>query len=541
MMSLTVRCLFVAGVYAAFVAGSVWFVAGLSEAHMSEAFVSESDLDAFEDDIFEGDYTELAKSRYDEMEVLVLDEEGEALYASSSSFARAISRDDLAFINEDGWEMRYSVLEEEHDGETMYRVMWIGMDGASGFEHLAGYALLDRNLAIVEGTLFPGRTALTPRQFGLLNGVVEIPGVKVDAIEGEDGYPFNLILRDGQYVISRREGQNSAGEARTVVYAIPVINADDYNRVAAEANNIMLLLIPVVGVATIVLFLVEMRLIRASTQPLSRAIAGYGSTRQVDIDPDHVVSELRPVYDGFMDMMRRLEHAQADRQRMIADISHDIKTPLTVIRGYAQAFRDGMVPPERTAAYAQALCSKAEVATEMVAALSEYAMAEHPEFHCDRVERDLAQVMEGVGGDLAAVADQHGCTFELVVDDAPLDVLVDAGLLRRALTNLVANACVHNDPGTRVGVLVCRSTSSRGTAIARIQVVDDGRGIAPEMVDTLFEPFVTSNTARSLGKGTGLGLAISRRFVELNGGTLRLVKTASAPWTTCFEIELPCR
>lgn len=541
--SLTARCLVVAGIYAAFVAAAVVIAAAASDAHMSDSFVSEADFDAIEGAVMNDDYSELAESRFDDMEVLVLDETGDALYASSTRFAQAISKDDISFINEVEWDARFVVFEEDVAGETMYRVLWLGgHNDAASFETIMGHALIDRDFNIVEGTIFGDRASITPQQFGLLNGVIELPDAAADAPNEPygDGYPLGSILQDGQYVISRTQGENGAGETRIVIKAIPAVNGEDYNRAFAESQGIMLLLVPVIAVATIALFVVEARLIRSTTRPLVCAISDYGETHRVDIDPGRISSELVPIYDGFVRLTRRLEHAQADKQRMIADISHDIKTPLTVIRGYAQAFRDGMVPPESVEACARALCVKAEIATSMVEALSEYAAAEHPEYRCERVPADLTEVLRTICSGLEPMVEQHGDVFEVELGDGPIEVEVDADLIRRALTNLVSNACTHNPAGTRVGVTCVKSHNASGAAVARVLVTDTGSGVPAELAATLFDPFVTSNAARSMGGGAGLGLSIARRFVELNGGVLRFVDPAPAFWTTCFEIILPC-
>lgn len=543
MSSLTVRCLVVAGLYAAFVALAVIVTAGASDAHISNSFVSDAEFDEIEDAVLNGDYSALVESRFDDMEVLVLDETGDVLYASSTRFSQAINKDDISFINEEEWDARFVVFEEDIDGEVMYRVLWLGgRDDTGSFETVMGQALIDRDLNVVEGTIFGDRDSITPQQFGLLNGVIELPDTATGAADSSagDGYSFSTILQDGQYVISRTQGENDEGETRIIIKALPVISGDDYNRVFAESQGIMLLLVPVITVATVALFVAEVRLIRSATRPLVRAIAAYGEKRRVDIDPGRISSELVPIYDGFVELTRHLERAQADKQRMIADISHDIKTPLTVIRGYAQAFRDGMVPPDRVEAYANALCSKAEIATSMVEALGEYAAAEHPEYRCERVPTDLTDALRAICSGLEPVVEQYGDVLEVELDDGPLQVEVDADLIRRALTNLVSNSCVHNSAGTRVGVRSARGRDASGAPVARVLVTDTGSGVPPEFASALFDPFVTSNAARSIGGGTGLGLSIARRFVELNGGTLRLLDSVPAPWTTCFEITLPC-
>lgn len=563
--SLTVRCLLVAGLYAGFVALSIWTCANVADAHLNNAFPSAlSVLGERREEVFNGSYDALADRNLGDSEALVLDGDGVVLFSTSTSFSQAVGVDDLEFINEHDLESRFYVLQEGTDEEPYYRVLRLTIDERTGFDNVEGYALLDGDLNIVDGTLFTGRDSITPEQFGLLNGVIEIPGARRaaeaagetqaaaadGAVDGaqdvaaasakaEDGYPFTNILQKGQYIITRTQGESDAGALRILVVADPVIDGDAYERVVEESRDIWLVLIPVLGVATIALFVAEMRLIRASTVPLASAFAGYAARGSAGVKPLHVASELQPAYDGFVELARRLERAQSDKQRMITDISHDIKTPLTVIRGYAQAFRDGMVPPQSVATYAQALCDKAEIATRMVETLGAYAAMEHPEYQVSREVCDLAATLELICDGLEPVAAQRGCELVCTIGDGPLPVQLDVELMRRALTNLVSNACLHNGPGTTVSVSCGRAELHGDARVARVLVADDGNGIDPELAARVFDPFVTSNVARQVGKGTGLGLAIVRRCVELNGGAIELMTEPPAPWSTCFSITLP--
>lgn len=532
--NLTVRCLIVVGLYALALAFAIWAVSGACDAYVRDAFPSGSDLEEYKQEILDGNYAVLMSRRFEKIQSLVIDEDGSLLFASSAEMAQAIGVDDLEFINisERSWETYFEVLEDERDGERVYRILWLGIDEETGFQRVASYAVLDKNLNIIEGPLFEGRKSITPEQFGLLNGIIDLSG-STEAPSEAGGY--SAILRDGQYVLGRMQGASSDGEQRVIIFAIPAIDSGDYSRVMSESKHLMvLLLVPIIGVATAVLLIIEMRIIRSAIAPVARAIAGYEAGEGVDIDRGRVVSELRPVCDGFAGLTERLEREQAEKQRIIADISHDIKTPLTVIRGYAQAFEDGVVPGECARSCARALCEKVDVATALVEELRDYAFVEHPAYRCEPRPCDLAQVVRSLCAEFAPFAEQHGCALKVETAEGPVPVRLDADLMARAVGNLVSNACVHNGRGTRV-LISCAVRDG----VALVSVEDDGSGISPDLADSLFDPFVTSNVARAAGKGTGLGLSIAKRLVELNGGTLRLVYPAPKPWSTRFEALFP--
>lgn len=550
--SLTARCLAVAGVYVAAMALVITGISLVAEQHVASVAVGVNAVEPNEDAIFNGDYDALTSPMLKGCESLVLDENGVALYASSTEFAQAIRPSDLDFIGSYDEYGHYIVFEEFFDNTPRYRVMGTGMDPETGMECITSYALLDADLNIIEGNLFSNRSRLTTREFGLLLGIYDPDGAGLVGLgdgdstatelsvmedESSEGYRISGILTENQYVINKFIGVNDAGEPRAIVFAVPTTTGAAYRRAADEAQRFWWVLVPVGGVATVLMLWAEVRIIRSATMPLSRAIAGYGEKREVHLERDAVATELRPVLDGFVALTDDLERSQAEKQRMIADISHDVKTPLTVIRGYAQAFRDGMVPPERTQAFAQALCDKAEIASNMVEALGTYAATEHPDYHAERVDCDLTAVLRTIAEGLKPTVAQHGGTFSCEIPEGPVPARLDEELLRRALTNLAVNACVHNDAGVAVAMR-CHVDDAPGSGrVATLQVLDNGRGIDPALVEHVFDPFVTSNVARQVGKGTGLGLSIARRCVEFNGGAIEL-SCAPEPWSTCFTITL---
>lgn len=550
--SLTVRCLAVGAVYAGVIALAVALIAQAVDDRITYAFPDFTDIEPYEDEIFNGTYDVLASPALDGCESLVFGEGGEQLYASSKGFTKAIRPEDLDLIGSYHDYDHFLLFEEEADGQPGYRVIRVGLDNETGVERISSYALLDRDLNVVGGSLFKERKALTPREFGLLMGIYDptekglatLPdrvasqgGAASDDAAADGGYRFSGTLTNEQYVICKFAGTDDAGEKRVLVFATPTVDQGSYRDVTDEAQSYWLLLLPVGGIATALLMWAEVRIIRAATLPLSNAIEAYGECGQIDIDRADVATELRPVLDGFCEVADDLAHAQAEKQRMIADISHDIKTPLTVIRGYAQAFRDGMVPAERERAYARALCEKAERAGSMVDQLSAYAAMERPEYVAARVPCDAAQVVRDVCAGLVPLVQQRGCTLAERLPQEPVLAELDRELVRRLLTNLVGNSVVHNEPGTRIEVQCALVDAG---ARLRLRVVDDGRGVPPELAQRLFDPFVTSNKERAVDKGTGLGLAIARRCAELLGGSIALVD-AEQPWSTCFEVRLPLR
>lgn len=242
-----------------------------------------------------------------------------------------------------------------------------------------------------------------------------------------------------------------------------------------------------------------------------------------------------------MDMLR---DARDSQKRIVADLSHDLKTLLAVLYGYAMAFCDGRVPKEDEQRYYRIIAEKSLAASELIDTLAAYAKMDHPDYIPHLGRRHAGELLRDIAHEATSVAEQSGCSVEVKLPNTAAEelppILVDEQLFRRALLNLVGNACQHNPAGTQVTIFCERvpATSPRDELV-RISVADTGSGIAPEIADTLFDPFVTRNTARTSNAGTGLGLAITQKCISLMSGTIYVAKRPREGFATEFVIDLP--
>ena len=304
------------------------------------------------------------------------------------------------------------------------------------------------------------------------------------------------------------------------------------------------------------------RMISRSLAPLSAAAEKVGA-QQLDFSVG--ITGVREVNEvlAAMDRMRaslaeslearyRAERRQRDQ---VAALAHDLKTPLTVIYGYAQAFRDGRVPPEKEQDYHRIIGEKALAASELIDTLFAYAKMEHPEYAPNLEPWRVDELVRSVAHEAEAQVEQAGCSLFVVPEGASLAqaargdespgtaasnaepiARIDRQLFHRLLMNLISNACAHNPSGTSI-YLACEVDAGRG--LVRVRVADTGTGIPDHIASHAFDPFVTENAARSTNGGTGLGLTIARRAAELMGGTLTLSPNPPHPCATEFVIELP--
>jgi two-component system OmpR family sensor kinase len=226
-----------------------------------------------------------------------------------------------------------------------------------------------------------------------------------------------------------------------------------------------------------------------------------------------------------------LEARQDSEMRLrqfIADASHELRTPLAAIRGYAELTRRAPLAPETEYSIAR-ISSQTERMTALVEDLLLLARldAGRP---LERGAVDLTRlVLDGVNDAYAAGMDHR---WQLDLPDEPVVVTGDTSRLTQVLTNLLANARTHTPAGTTVTVGL-----DRGDGGARLTVVDDGPGIAPDLLPHVFERFARGSASRSRHDGsTGLGLAIVDAVVAAHGGT---VAVHSRPGSTEFAVWLP--
>ena len=213
------------------------------------------------------------------------------------------------------------------------------------------------------------------------------------------------------------------------------------------------------------------------------------------------------------------EHLIMEKQRMLADISHDLKTPITVIQGYAKAVADGLTDEEMQKQYLNTIVKKAESLTDMINTFHDYSKLEHPEFCLVRETQDLAEYLREYLAEKYDEIDLGGFNLEVEIPEETVSYSFDRVQMKRVFDNIISNSLRHNPPGTVIYVTLQQSDKA-----VRIEIGDSGVGIPLELQDTLFDPFIVGDESRNTRQGSGLGLAVAHKIIELHGGALFLEK-----------------
>jgi len=217
---------------------------------------------------------------------------------------------------------------------------------------------------------------------------------------------------------------------------------------------------------------------------------------------------------------RTAELEQADRLRsqFLSHVSHELKTPLTSIKGFLQNLLDGLTGPlnEKQQRYLSRVLENSDRLIRMIEALLDRTTIQSGRLELVPVEIDLGPCVAEAVEQLRVLAQAKQQTLETVVSSAPLIVWADHDRLIQIVTNLLQNAVKFTPDGGRIVVTVRKENQT----LAGVSVHDTGPGIPPEFLDQIFDPFFRVKQVRGGTKGLGLGLSIVRTLVELQGGTI---------------------
>ena len=298
-----------------------------------------------------------------------------------------------------------------------------------------------------------------------------------------------------------------------------------------------LLLIAASVVVAMVIFYPARRRLRALEDAAERLGEGDLGTRAPQAGGD----EIARVAAAFNRMAGELETRDAAlrtsdalRRQMMADVSHELKTPLTAMRGYIETLRmpEVVLDEDRRHRYFETIDRETRRLERIVKDLLDLARYEHGAVVLQRRLFDIERLFANVAGRHERDAQTKGVAIGIHVDARADQVVADPDRIEQAIENLVGNALRHTPAGGTVTL-----TATQGDGVATLSVSDTGAGIAPEHLPHVFERFYKVDAARAADStGSGLGLSITKAIVERHGGTIRV---ASQSGGTTFTILLP--
>lgn len=341
----------------------------------------------------------------------------------------------------------------------------------------------------------------------------------------------------GKQTITKYEFTASDGE---IYYAI-VLDENESNNTAAYVVVI------IIGACILALFAGVMvfyvRYINKHVQKpltmLETGMASFANGEKIGHLDYKGSKEFEHLYDSFNEMVdvlgaseKQRKALEEDKQRMLAGLSHDLKTPVTIIQGFTKAIKDGLVSEEDKQKYLQIILNKSTQMGDLINQFYEYNKLEHPDFALDKKRMDVAELARTF---LAGIYDEfelRGYSLDTQITEEQLICDVDAKQLSRVFENIASNFFKYTPQGATL--LFCVEKIG-GDALIRI--ADNGPGINDASKKDVFEAFVVGEESRNK-QGSGLGLAVCKKIVEMHGGSISLADNPVEGYNTEFDITL---
>jgi signal transduction histidine kinase len=367
---------------------------------------------------------------------------------------------------------------------------------------------------------------------------------------------FQITLADagGQVVYDGPDGQTgrklTAGEraaAQDLLVESEVVGRLVISRPVQSAilgpleqvfvNRLRWLLIGGALLAGVLGVLVGLALSRNLTAPLqrlataARAVANRDFSRRVEVEGSAEVAE---VAQAFNEMTAALAEAERQRQNMVADVAHELRSPLSVLQGNLRAILDDVYPLDK--AEISRLYDETLLLGRLVGDLRELALADAGQLRLNLRPTDVSQVIRSTVENLALVAEAQEVALMAKVPDNLPPAQADPDRLAQVLRNLLINAMRHTPPGGSV-----TATASPGANMLEITVTDTGEGIAPEDLPRIFDRFWRADLSRARENrwagGSGLGLSVAQSLVAAQGGQIWAESTLGEG--TTLHLTLP--
>lgn len=270
---------------------------------------------------------------------------------------------------------------------------------------------------------------------------------------------------------------------------------------------------------------------RMFVKPLKKLLKGVNTIKRgeysarVEINSINEIGQLKDAFNSMAEKIQQetllKEKSEKNGKRMILDISHDLKNPLTSILGYSEFLLENEnISLEDKNKLLRVINNNSRRANDLIQDFFELSRVESTEYKLDMNKYDIGEFLRELIAAYIPLMDQNGVKYEIDITEDEIEIPFDKKNLDRALSNIVLNSIKYNDPGITINIKLLI-----GNKKAVIIIKDDGVGIPKEFHESIFEPFVRVDVTRnSKTGGTGLGLSISKAIIEKHGGNIYLVQ-----------------
>lgn len=351
-------------------------------------------------------------------------------------------------------------------------------------------------------------------------------GVIVDIKNGEDQPIAHTTSKEWSLIDTKVQKpfvyHDDAYIIRTSVYFVR-----DY---LTDSGYLFKLVVIVFGMLTMFIVLISLIIYTLMLRPMHKL---YNSIEKYEkgepVKRMNRRSEIARLQNRFVDMTETISKQQQNQRRIIASISHDIKTPLTSIMGYAEMMKKENLSEERKQRYLNTVYEKAVAIRDIVDDFDEY-LSYNLDSSLRKTKMTVTEMIEKLTDGYEDELQSFG--VDLICNIEKNDDIVDVDIqkMRRVIGNIIGNSLKHFNSERKLIEIECK----RKQGSVEIIISDNGEGVEPEKLEVIFEPLYTSDQGR---KVAGLGLAICKEIVESHGGEIYAEKSKFGGLAVVTELK----
>lgn len=311
----------------------------------------------------------------------------------------------------------------------------------------------------------------------------------------------------------------------------------NYYELTLQGDHVLRLFLIIIGMMLFVALVIFGILSRAIIRPINKinkAVKEYSAGNlgyTVEVDSN---DEIGLLATALNDMSSELEKTEEYQKRLIANVSHDFRSPLTSIKGYIEAILDGTIPTELQEKYLNIVLMEAKRLTGLTEELLELNKMDSGKINLDLQSWDMNRLIKDTVASFEQRCIQRNITLELILENEDSIVLVDKPKIQQVLYNLVDNAIKFSSNDSEI---VIETTKNKDKLL--ISVKDNGCGIASDELKSIWERFYKSDSSRGRDKlSSGLGLSIVKEIIQLHNENINVVSTQDAGTTFIFTLTL---
>lgn len=313
-------------------------------------------------------------------------------------------------------------------------------------------------------------------------------------------------------------------------YLYVILSGQQFDETAAMVQSSYILRNTFIGLAlilgvTLVLGLIVFRLLTGRLTHVSETVKSFEQgqlEKRVNVKTDDEIGALGTSFNQMADTlvanMDEIKQIDKLRRELVANVSHDLRSPLASIQGYLETIlhKEPNISPEERSKYYETVLRNTKKLGSLIEELFELSKFDAQEIQPDLEPVSMAELAQDLVQQFKPIAEQKGITLQAVLPEEPVNlVYADIALMERAISNLIDNALKHTPEGGTVSII-----SSNDHENVSFTISDTGKGIAEENIQRIFDRFYQEDPSRTVGSGAGLGLSIAQKILELHGSKL---------------------